>query len=84
MLLWIPGVGLRWMQSCRGRSLEVEVLMVYRISVLINLTRYEPTTVGLCVQGIFHRNYIFQQHLIRSRPAMTLHKYMNPMLLLKN
>jgi hypothetical protein len=39
---------------------------------------YEPGGVGLCVQGLF----INTMHLIRCRPAMTLHKYMNPVLLL--
>jgi hypothetical protein len=42
----------------------------------------EPYGVGLCVQRILHRDYVHKRYLIRCRPAMSLHKYLNPMLLL--
>jgi hypothetical protein len=49
------------------------------------ISLYEPNRVSLCAQASLatnHQFYVRNQILIRSRPSMALHKYINPVFLL--
>jgi len=58
------------------------LLVAISFAVVRGQSINEPAGVGLCVQGTLHQNNVYSQHVIRCRPAMSLYKYMYPMLLL--